>query len=217
MPLGCGTRWFFCGVNLKEVQCQSPACELSSLLPTPPCSALCFRKLHFPGSTDSGLQLSLVTEKHWAEMEGPEHRKRRVPFCLLSWESIAAMAACPVCLLCVSNNGQTRPVRLQLQSGGLGSWESLCPSSPEKVEAKLGVASSPSLFGILALQLLKWEIPWIKPPLSEISSDDFCLPACTLSDTGSKLHLMEKKSGTGCGQEKNEGLEGSFSLWERKT
>lgn len=98
--MSCGEIcWFFCGVNLKEVLCQLPACVLSSLLPTPPCSALYFSKLHFPGSIDSGLHLSLVTEKYWPEVEGPEQGKGKVPFCLLSLESIVATSCVsPLCL-----------------------------------------------------------------------------------------------------------------------
>lgn len=71
------------------------------------------------------------------------------------------------------------------------------------------------LFGILALQLLKQDIPCIKSPLFEISSDGFCVTACTLNDTGDKLLLMEKSSIVS-GLEKNEGVEGRWSLWERK-
>lgn len=125
------------------------------------------------------------------------------------------------CLLCGCSFCQTHPPWLQLPSGGPGSWALGIPLSfqPREDRAFLLMLILESLhlplFGILALQLLKQQIAWIKSPLSEIPRNDFCLTACTVSDTGDKLPLMEKSS-IGSGLENNDGLEGRLSLWERK-
>lgn len=70
------------------------------------------------------------------------------------------------------------------------------------------------LLGILALQLLKQKIPCVKS-LFEISTDDFCLTACTLGERGDKLPRGKHSRGSGRAKN-NKGSGRRLSLWERR-
>lgn len=133
--------WLWCGLHLKEVLCQAPACVSPVRSPLAPRSALLFISGNcFPGPAAPAAGWGCPVGRTGWRWES-RTREGRAPslFPQLGWHRWLQLCVLRVSFVAAATaRHMPSDFSFSLVTLGPGLWASLCPSSPGKGEASCG-------------------------------------------------------------------------------